>query len=585
MKKQAFFRNKVFVVFVCFLLVSGVLINTLFLFNKGVIVRGVKVAGISIGGLSTQKACERLEKLLQKWQGSSLEISLKGKTIETNWQAIGFNFNIEKTVEKAFKIGRVRHIFIDLEDQILALLGKENLTLETEWENEALEIFNQLHFSNYLKASKNATLQYKNGELELISSSSGLAPNWEDFQIFVQKRVSKLQPVKSYQLKLEHIYPVVKNDETHQAKEKALDLLNATPFRIVFQDKGWNIQKGELANWFIFKPVFEKDSNNQILGLDLDKKLIENFLLKIVPQANKSFKNARLEFEDNKIIIKESAKVGTEVLLEESVQEIYEGILNEQSKLDLIVQEIPAMISKDTLSELKIDTLLAEGESDYTGSSLSRVNNIKVGSSKFDGHLIKPNEEFSFNETLGEISGKEGYLPGLVIKEDKLIPEYGGGICQVSTTMFRAAARSGLKITERYPHSFPVSYYNPQGFDATVYPPHSDLRFKNNTSGHILIQRRIKGNHLIFEMYGKDQGREVKIKGPYAYDRDIEQNTFRTVLWQEIYDRDGELLFKDGFWSFYDSPANYPVATEEEEAEQQEEESDNVPAAEASEEN
>jgi len=144
-----------------------------------------------------------------------------------------------------------------------------------------------------------------------------------------------------------------------------------------------------------------------------------------------------------------------------------------------------------------------------------------------------------------------------VIKSGKLVYEYGGGVCQISTTLFRAAVNAGLKITERYPHAFPVRYYNPQGFDATVYPPHPDLRFINDTPGHILIQENIKGNQLTFELFGTLDGREIKIIGPTILQSNPD-GSMKTVLYQEIW-RDGTLERKQGFWSNYKSPNLYKV--------------------------
>ena len=148
-------------------------------------------------------------------------------------------------------------------------------------------------------------------------------------------------------------------------------------------------------------------------------------------------------------------------------------------------------------------------------------------------------------------------MPELVIKHNKTVPEYGGGICQVSTTAFRAAVNSGLKIIERYPHAFPVKYYNPQGFDSTIYPPHPDLRFLNDTPKNILIQVKIEGTTLIFEFFGTADSREVKIKGPTILSAS-EDGSMKTILYQEIW-RDGKMERQDKFFSNYKSPALYPV--------------------------
>jgi vancomycin resistance protein YoaR len=171
--------------------------------------------------------------------------------------------------------------------------------------------------------------------------------------------------------------------------------------------------------------------------------------------------------------------------------------------------------------------------------------------------LIKPGEEFSFIKILGPVDESTGYLPELVIKVDKTIPEYGGGMCQVSTTCFRAALNSGLKITARTNHAYPVQYYAPQGTDATVYIPNPDLRFLNDTPEYILIQTHIEGTQLTFDFYGTSDGRQTKIVGPTVTSRGA-GGAMKTVLYQEVYDANENLLRKSEFKSSYDSPSKYP---------------------------
>ncbi|MCK4919362.1 MAG: VanW family protein, partial [Candidatus Pacebacteria bacterium] len=197
------------------------------------------------------------------------------------------------------------------------------------------------------------------------------------------------------------------------------------------------------------------------------------------------------------------------------------------------------------------------GESNFAGSPSNRRHNITVGAAKFQGVLIGPDDTFSFNTALGNVGPKEGYLPELVIKKGETIPEYGGGLCQVSTTTFRGAVLAGLEITERKNHAYPVQYYAPQGTDATIYPPHPDLQFKNNTPAYILIQTKIIGNKLYFDFYGSDDGREIKTKGPVIYDKKPD-GSMKSVWTQQVYDENKELLFEKKFYSIYKSPNLYP---------------------------
>jgi len=170
-------------------------------------------------------------------------------------------------------------------------------------------------------------------------------------------------------------------------------------------------------------------------------------------------------------------------------------------------------------NSLGINELVAVGESNFKGSHHNRIVNITVGAKTFDGIIIQPGAEFSFNDNLGEVDAAHGFLPELVIKADGVKPEYGGGLCQVSTTTFRAAMNAGLPITQRRNHSFAVAYYAPQGTDATIYPGALDLKFTNNLASPILIHTRIQDTKLYFEFYGTKDDRVVTFEGPVQYDK------------------------------------------------------------------
>jgi vancomycin resistance protein YoaR len=185
--------------------------------------------------------------------------------------------------------------------------------------------------------------------------------------------------------------------------------------------------------------------------------------------------------------------------------------------IPVYIRKAHANISDD-LKMLGIETLIGTGHSAFAGSPSNRVHNIGVGVSRFNGVLIKPGDEFSFNQHLGPVDASTGYRPELVIKAEGTIPEYGGGLCQVSSTIYRAAIFSGLPITEREPHSYAVSYYAQiygYGLDATIYPGVRDVKFINDTPGHILVQAYTEGTHAYFKFYGIDDGRSVEMEGPY----------------------------------------------------------------------
>jgi hypothetical protein len=224
--------------------------------------------------------------------------------------------------------------------------------------------------------------------------------------------------------------------------------------------------------------------------------------------------------EDGSIKFDGFAFNGQEVDLEQTFYLIKRAYLLGEPDVRVTLKTIPAAVTVEDPELISdgIIELIATGETDYGGSPANRINNIRVGLNRYNGWLVPPGETASVIKRLGRVDETTGYLPELVIKGDKTIPEYGGGLCQVSTTVFRSILFAGLPITARRNHSYAVSYYDPQGLDATIYIPNPDLKFINDTEHHILLQTRMVGSKAFSNVYGTNVDRHVSLIGPYYYD-------------------------------------------------------------------
>ncbi|MBM3230697.1 VanW family protein [Candidatus Peregrinibacteria bacterium] len=193
------------------------------------------------------------------------------------------------------------------------------------------------------------------------------------------------------------------------------------------------------------------------------------------------------------------------------------------------------------LAALGIREVVAIGDSNFARSPAARRHNIAVGAARFNGHLIPQGATFSFNEVLGPVNAAMGYKKELVILGERTLPDYGGGLCQVSTTAYRGIWEYGFPIESRKNHSFAVQYYAPQGTDATIYPPNIDMKFVNDSPGALLMQTHVEGDNAYFIYYGTRDTRESEIVGPYTWNKrapppdkfeytsDIEPGTTRVV--------------------------------------------------------
>jgi vancomycin resistance protein YoaR len=162
-------------------------------------------------------------------------------------------------------------------------------------------------------------------------------------------------------------------------------------------------------------------------------------------------------------------------------------------------------------------TMLGSATTGYFGSIAERVNNIARSAARMSGQVIPAGATFSFNQALGPAGPEEGYVEGYAIVNGQLEKVTGGGICQVSTTMYRAVFNAGLDIVERRPHSYVINFYeNIDGFDATVFSPYVDFKWRNDTAGpvYMFASTDTKAATVTFSLYGFNDGRTTKMVGP-----------------------------------------------------------------------
>jgi len=238
----------------------------------------------------------------------------------------------------------------------------------------------------------------------------------------------------------------------------------------------------------------------------------------IKPEINVDPVLPNFEFKDGRVVSFVPGADGLKLNYENSFSNLTEAF-EKRNMADIFLEvEVEEIEKVDGINDLGIKEIIGTGHSNFAGSPVNRRHNIKVGASKLHGLIIKPDEEFSLVKALGETTKEAGYLPELVIKGNKTVPEYGGGLCQIATTMFRSALAVGLPITERRNHSYRVSYYEPAGTDATIYSPRPDLKFKNDTGNNILIQARFEGsNDIYFDFWGESDGRMATTTYPVIY--------------------------------------------------------------------
>jgi vancomycin resistance protein YoaR len=263
--------------------------------------------------------------------------------------------------------------------------------------------------------------------------------------------------------------------------------------------------------------------------------------------------DARMTIQDGRVTDFDPGRTGFYPDSHATTLALLAGIKTGASSTSIIAVKTQPRSTLKSTNTLGIETLLSGGLSDFSGSSKNRKANIEAGSKKVRGVLVPPGETFSFNHYLGDVTAEDGFKPEIVIKADGLKPELGGGICQVSSTLYRAVMQSGMPIPTRRNHAFSVNHYFPPGTDATVYSPYTDFKFINDTPATVLIWNYYKNDHtLAFDLYGTNDTRSVAVEEPMQWDRKPDGSL--KTSWTRRVRKDG-VTREDVFKSNYLPPA------------------------------
>jgi len=466
------------------------------------------ISEIYVGDTTFETAEDKLQQ--DTFIPQDIVLIAEGINYEIPTEKIQLNYDYGYSVQRAYNFSNSGNFIHDLITKLSLIknpvnLGLKLITDEQKIKEEIISISSKLG-----TPAKYPSVTQKNGNVIVDPGQNGIEVDIEKTTEDVIKNISLHQKFKTdiNFKKLE-----VELDDTE--KENILkrgQKLAAVKILIKHDSYEKIIDPNTILSFLSYKGTYDENQLN-------------TFILKVAKEINSSAQNSIFIFEEG--VVKEfvPSKDGVEVeekLLKNLLLESLEKIEKKDEKeititIPVIITE--AKVKNEDVNSLGIKTLLGRGVSYFRGSISNRVYNINHASSKFKGTLVAPGETFSFNSILGDVSALTGYKSAYVIKDGKTVLGDGGGVCQVSTTLFRAVLLAGLPIVERRPHSYRVGYYeqgSPPGLDATVYYPTTDFKFLNNTPAHILIQPviDITKSTLVFEIYGTDDGRIVTTSKP-----------------------------------------------------------------------
>lgn len=541
---------------------------------QGRIYQNIYVSTVDIGRLTPEEAKIKLSDSFKN-SDNNLVVLYEGKEIDVT--EIGeVNRDYKWAVDQAYSIGRSGNFFLDTKVKISLFFKPTDLSLPVTTEDGVLEDIAETLAGKIDNEPVWPVLEKNAGIYELVEGGDGMSLNRTDFIVKAKNELTNIKP-NPISLTVEKISTKVDIEKT----QRAVDILNS-----------WGDKKILLKYKEYNKYLGEKDVT-QLLGLNgefLNQVYLSKLIDEVAEKIETEPKDAVFEFVDGRVKEFKPEVVGVLLDKPKLALQIETAIKEKNDTVDVAVINEQPKIKAGDINNFGIKELIAVGKSSFGHSIPGRVFNVNLAASRINGVIVAPGEDFSFNKAVGEISRQTGYQTAYVISQGKTVLGDGGGVCQVSTTVFRAALDFGFPITERRAHAYRVGYYEQDsspGIDATIFSPTTDFKFKNDTGSHILIQTKVDTKDLTMrvEIYGTHDGRKSTISKPvitsqtsapasqYVDDPTLPKGTTKQIDWSAAgakvsfdykVERGGELMFERKFVSNYQPwRAVYLVGTKE----------------------
>lgn len=488
---------------------------------------GIKIGDLDLSNKTLAEAEELIAKRTQKIESSGLRLRQGSKIENVSATITSFDSDLAYPAFTYDNKASAQAAFGPTEQHSFLNFIKNKLKLTKIKNPQAIYIFDEQKIKSLIQET------FKESEIPAANAYFSLLPNGTakanpeklgkglNYEQIIRDFKNNLSELKNNEIiiKTETKYPEIRLIDLKNLSQAVEILIQGGELILSYKDQLsennneslWHIKPEKLITWFSVK----KEQNNIILTLDSEK--IKQYLnLSVAPEIDREAISPRFEIKNGKVVNWETGAKGQKLDLEANVKKITEDVLAGQKNITLLVAEVidDNLPAKENFN---IKEIIGTGHSNFVGSPTNRKKNIAIGAAAVHGLLIKPGEEFSLVAALGDVSKETGYFPELVIKGNKTVPEYGGGLCQIGTTIFRTALAAGLPITARQSHSYRVSYYEPAGTDAAVYIPNPDVRFINDTGNYILIQSRLEKNDIYFDFWGVKDGRIATTTKPVIF--------------------------------------------------------------------
>lgn len=553
----------------------------------GAIFPGVSIAGIDLAGMTPDQAAARL--------ASEFTFPDNGKIVFHDgvdaWSAkpseLGLYLDPQMSAMAAYSIGRQGNPVQRAFEQFRAWYRGTDLPPLFVYDERRAQSFVESIAAQINLPTIEASLEVKGVEVMAkpgqIGRSVDVAATLAPLQAQFSTLTDALLPLVIYEKPPQII------DVSEQADTARMILSQPLVLTLPDAREGdpgpWTVEPERLAKMIIVQRVDAPEGSRYEVALNAEG--LRAFLEEQAPGLARQPANARFIFNDEtrQLEVIQNAVIGRALDVDGTIRLINEEIPKGNHQVAVNLTITPPQVGDDATAEsLGIRELVSNQSTYFYGSSQSRLQNIQVAASRFHGVLVPPGATFSMAEVLGDVSLDNGYAEALIIYGNRTIQGVGGGVCQVSTTLFRTVFFGGYPVVERHPHAYRVGYYEQNagggydtrmaGLDATVFVPVVDFKFRNDTENWLLMETYFNesGRSLTWKFYSTSEGRTVdwsttglqNISEPpeplYQENPDLDKGEVKQVDWaveggdvtiRRTVMRGGEVYFEDSFSTGY----------------------------------
>ncbi|HEX2107654.1 MAG TPA: VanW family protein [Rubrobacteraceae bacterium] len=527
---------------------AAVLVAADHLANQGRIYGGVMVGNVSLGGMTPEEARETVD---ERGAAAFDELRFVGGPEEFAISAreAGLTLDVESTVDRAYAVGREGSISKRLGERFEGAWGTVSTAPVVDHDREAVRSRIENRATRINQEGRNAYVDIRGSDAEAVESREGYTMDVQGTAANVDKALERMSG--EVEIAGEAFEPEVLTPAAEEAASVAQEAMSE-PVTLTADGKEWELSPQEIGQSLSFTPRAGGE-----LHVGLDREQLQGVMSDVYEDLTIAPIEAGFRFEDDGVGVTKS-QAGQEIEEEELFDALEAGLFQGERAYEVSVGVDEPKLTTAQAEELKPTELIGTYRTNYTLSSdtsQERVENLRIASDAISGKALAPGEIFSANELLEPLS----YYETKVIIEGKEEKADGGGLCQVSSTLYMAANYAGLDIVERHPHAAQLPYIRP-GLDATVWFGALDMKFENTSDGYLLLREYVAEDGYIYaEIWGRPTGKEVELNSEPEYlgadyskwitykkvkenGKVVEDDVLRTDTYQPLIDEKGKTI-------------------------------------------